>query len=67
MYTTAAMRKTAEQTTSSSAVLRVILQNLPRSNSFQDFIECNVFLDHFLLGVLGNANVLRHSLSTYPL
>jgi hypothetical protein len=67
MYRTTAACKTVEQTTSSPGMLRVVLQNVPCSNSFQDFIECNIFLNHFSLGVLGNANVLRLSFDTYLL
>ena len=53
---------TVKQTTSSSAMFGIIFHHLSCSNSLKDLSECNVFLNHLLLSMLGNANILRCSL-----
>lgn len=42
---------------------RVVLQDFA-ANGLQNLIQSNIFLDRFLLGVMGNANVLGCSLRT---
>jgi len=49
----------AKQTTSSTTVFRVALEDLSSHNHLKNFIESDVFLDHLLLGVLRNADLFR--------
>jgi hypothetical protein len=53
---------TVEQTISASTVLGIIFQNLSPGNSLKDLIQGNILLNHLLLGMLSNTNVLRCSL-----
>jgi len=55
--------KAVKQATSPPAVFRIVLQNLPHSDSLQEFIDGNPFLNHLLVGVLGDANVFGFYLS----
>ena len=48
-------------------MLRIVFQNLPRSNGFKNLIKRDVLFNHFLLGMLSDADVLYMSLTTYPL
>ena len=48
-------------------MLRIVFQDLPCSNGFKNLIEHDVIFSHFLLSMLGDANVLYVSLSTYLL
>ncbi len=67
MQRTTILGKTVEQTTGSSTMLRIVFQDLPRSNGFKNLIKHDALFSHFLLSMLGDANVLHVSLSTYPL
>ena len=49
---------TAYQATGASPVLRVVLDDLPGEDGFQDFIELYAFFHHLLLCVLRDANLL---------
>ena len=57
---------TANQTTSSAPVFRVVLKNLTLCESLTNLIQPNILLDHLLMTVLGDANVFRSRLSVYP-
>lgn len=67
MERTTGLSKTVEQTTSSSAVLGIVFQKLGHCNGLKNTIKCDVLLNHFLLGMLGDTNILRIGLSTYSL
>lgn len=60
------MSETVKQTTRASAVLSVVLQDLASVNRFEHVVKRDVFLHHFLVSVLGKANILCSNLSTYP-
>jgi len=45
-------------------MIRIILQDLSCRNGLENMIETNGFVNHFLLGMEGDPNVLRLGLST---
>lgn len=46
-------------------MLRVVFQDAPSRNRFEQFIEGNSFFGHLLLCVPSNPNVLTESLTLY--
>jgi len=48
-------------------MLRIVFQNLSFVNGFNNLIKRDVLLNHFLLGMLSDTNVLYINLSTHPL
>lgn len=47
-----------EQTTSATAVIWIVLKDLPTSDGFQNVIESDILRIHFFLGVLCDADGL---------
>ena len=48
-------------------MVRVILQNLTLRNSLKNFIEYDILLNHFLLGMLSKTYVITTSLGLYSI
>ncbi len=63
MHGASVVSNAIKQTARSSFVLRVVFQNLGGGNRLKDLVKCNVLLYHFLLRVLGDADVFCRSLS----
>jgi hypothetical protein len=67
MHWTALLGSAIDQTTSPSTVFRIAFQNLTIDQSFQHFSEVDTFLNHLLLCMLCDAQVLGSSLGANPL
>jgi hypothetical protein len=48
-------------------MLRIILQDLTSRNSFDNFIEYDIILNRFLLGMLSKTYVITTSLGLYSI
>jgi hypothetical protein len=58
MYVAPGPGVTMDQTASSPAVLRVILQDLSSYDGFEHFSKMDFFFHHFLMGVLRDSKVV---------